>query len=54
MPNAVLFGYLIEWSETLGGPRLMIAGLLALLRPLVERSLRGRSTTIFAYSFQLV
>jgi hypothetical protein len=54
VPNAVFFGYLIEWGETLGGLGLMIAGLLALLRPLAERSLHVRSATIFAYGFQLV
>jgi thiosulfate dehydrogenase [quinone] large subunit len=37
VPNAVLFGSLIEWGETLAGLGLMIAGLFALLRPLSGR-----------------
>jgi hypothetical protein len=53
VPNAVLFGYLIEWSETLAGLGLMIAGLLALLRPLVERSLSGHAAMVVA-GFRLV
>lgn len=53
-PNAVLFGYLIEWGETLAGLGLITAGLLALIRPLVERSLDGRSAAIFVSSFRLV
>jgi hypothetical protein len=54
LPNAVLFGYLIEWGETLAGLGLMIAGLLALLCPLVERSLAGRNAAIFVSGFRLV
>ena len=54
LPNAVLFGYLIEWGETLAGLGLMTAGLLALLRPLVERSLNGRSAAMFMSGFRLV
>lgn len=53
-PNAVLFGYLIEWGETLAGLGLVTAGLLALLRPLVERSLGGRSAAMFKSGFRLV
>jgi hypothetical protein len=52
VPNAVLFGYFI--GETLAGLGLMTAGLLALLRPLVERSLGGRSVAMFVSSFRLV
>ena len=37
MPNAVLFGYLIEWAETLAGLGLAAAGLVALLGPLAGR-----------------
>ena len=37
MPNTTLFGFLIEWGETLAGLGLMSAGLLALLRPLAMR-----------------
>ncbi len=56
VPNAMLFGYLIEWGETLAGLGLVTAGLLALLRPLVERSLdgRGRSAAIFVSGLRLV
>lgn len=54
VPNAVLFGYFIEWGETLAGLGLMIAGLLALLRPLVERSRDGRSAAMFMSGFRLV
>ncbi len=54
VPNDVLFGYLIEWGETLAGLGLVIAGLLALLRPLVERSLGGRHAVMLVSGFRLV
>jgi hypothetical protein len=54
VPNAMLFGYLIEWGETLAGLGLVIAGLLALLHPLVERSLSGRNAAMFVSGFRLV
>jgi len=54
VPNAVLFGYLIEWGETLAGLGLVTAGLLTLLRPLVERSRGGRSVAMFMSGFRLV
>ena len=54
IPNAVLFGYLIEWGETLAGLGLVIAGLLALLRPLVERSLGGSHAAMLVSGFRLV
>ncbi|TMD63404.1 MAG: hypothetical protein E6I91_13080 [Chloroflexi bacterium] len=54
VPNAALFGYLIEWGETLAGLGLVTAGLLALLRPLVERSTGGKSAAMFVSSFRLV
>ncbi len=54
VPNTVLFGYLIEWGETLAGLGLVTAGLLALLGPLVERSLGGRSAAMFVSGFRLV
>jgi hypothetical protein len=54
VPNAVLFGYLIEWSETLAGLGLMIAGLLALLRPLVQRSVGGRRAAMVVSGSRLV
>jgi hypothetical protein len=54
VPHAVLFGYLIEWGETLAGLGLVIAGLLMLLRPLVERSLGDRNAAMFVSGFRLV
>ena len=53
-PNAQLFGYLIEWGETLAGLGLITAGLVALLRPLAGRSLKGRSATVFMYGDRLL
>ena len=53
-PNAVLFGHLIELGETLAGLGLMAAGLVALLRPLAGRHLRGRSTTLFVFGDRLL
>ena len=54
VPNAVLFGYLIEWGETLAGLGLVTPGLLALLGPLVQRSLGGRGAAMFVSGFRLV
>jgi hypothetical protein len=54
IPNAVFFGYLIEWSEALAGLGLMLAGLLALLRPLVKRSLDGRHAGMVAAGSRLI
>jgi hypothetical protein len=42
LPNAGLFGVLIEWGETLAGLGLLAAGLSVLLRPVVERRIAGR------------
>ena len=53
-PNAVLFGYLIELSETLAGLGLMAAGLVALLRPLAGRYLSGTSATLFVFGDRLL
>jgi hypothetical protein len=53
-PNAVLFGYLIELSETLAGLGLITAGLVALLRPLAGRYLNGTSATMFAFGDRLL
>ena len=53
-PNAAFFGYLIESGETLAGLGLMTAGLVALLRPLARRYLRGRSATMFVYGDRLI
>ena len=53
-PNAVLFGYLIELSETLAGLGLIAAGLVALLRPLAGRYLSGTSARMFVFGDQLL
>ena len=53
-PNAVLFGYLIELSETLAGLGLMAAGLVALLRPLAGRYLSGTSARMFVSGDRLL
>jgi len=53
-PNATLFGYLIESGETLAGLGLVTAGLVALLRPLAEHSLSGRSASIFVSGDRLL
>jgi len=53
-PNAVLFGYLIELSETLAGLGLMAAGLVALLGPLAGRYLSGRSARMFVFGDRLL
>jgi len=50
MPNAVLFGYLIEWGETLAGLGLVAAGLFALLRLLVGRSAKGTPAAVLLFS----
>lgn len=54
MPNTTLFGFLIEWSETLAGLGLMTAGLLALVRPLAKRSLSGTGARLFASGERLL
>ena len=54
MPKATLFGYFIEWGEMLAGLGLVTAGLVALLRPLAVRSLRGTSATLFVYGDRLL
>ena len=53
-PNALLFGYLIEWGETLAGLGLITAGLVALLRPLAGRYLSGTSATVFVFGDRLL
>ena len=53
-PNAMLFGYLIELSETLAGLGLMAAGLVALLGPLAWRYLRDRSARMFVFGDRLL
>jgi hypothetical protein len=54
VPNAVLFGYLIEWGETLAGLGLMTAGLVALLRPLAERYTGETPATMFLFGARLL
>ncbi len=54
MPNALLFGYLIETGETLAGLGLMAAGFVALLRPLARHFLSGTSATMFVYGDRLL
>jgi hypothetical protein len=54
LPNAVLFGYLIEWSETLAGLVLMTIGLVVLLRPFIARYLSGTSAAMFVYGIRLL
>jgi hypothetical protein len=49
MPNAVFFGFLIEWGETLAGLGLMTAGLFAILRPLVERYFGETLVAVFLF-----
>ncbi len=54
VPNAVLFGYLIEWGETLAGLVLVTAGLVALLRPLAWRYLGDTSAAVFLSGARLL
>jgi hypothetical protein len=54
VPNAVLFGYLIEWGETLAGLGLVTAGLVTLLRPLAKRSSDETPAAVFLFSTQLI
>ena len=54
VPNAVLFGYLIEWGETLAGLVLVTAGLVVLLRPLAWRYLGGTSAAVFLSGARLL
>jgi hypothetical protein len=53
VPNAVLFGSLIEWGETLAGLGLMTAGLLALLQPLAGRYFGETFEAVFLFSARL-
>jgi hypothetical protein len=54
VPNAVLFGYFIEWAETLAGLGLMTAGLLELLRPLAGRYLGETPAVVFLFGTRLM
>jgi len=53
MPNAILFGSLIEWGETLVGLGLMAAGLLALLWPLAGRYPGDPLAAVFLFGTRL-
>ncbi len=52
-PNAVIFGWLVEWGETLAGLGLLAAGLCAALRPLLEAHASGRVWRLFASADRL-
>src|SRR5215831_13277041 len=54
VPNAVLFGYLIEWGETLAGVGLVTAGLVTLLRPLAKRSSDKTPAAVFLFGTRLI
>lgn len=54
VPNAVLFGYLIESGETLAGLGLMTAGLIVLLRPLARHYLKGTGARVFMYGDRIL
>jgi hypothetical protein len=54
LPNAYLFGWLIELGEVLAGCGLLAAGLFALVRPLCEARLHGQGWRLFAASDRLV
>lgn len=53
-PNAALFGALIEWAETLAGLGLIVAGLIALVGPRVERHLHGALETVYHAGLRLL
>lgn len=52
--NAMLFGYLIEWSETLAGAGLIAAALAELGRPWIERHPAKRWSAPLALSLRLL
>ena len=54
LPNAAIFGVVIEWGETLAGLGLIAAGLVTLLRPLAERYLNLRAAILFSYGARLL
>ncbi|MGZ3599218.1 MAG: hypothetical protein ACXVCX_15230 [Ktedonobacterales bacterium] len=54
MPNAALFGVLIESAETLAGTGLIVAGLVALLGPLAERRLHGPLASVYRTGLRLL
>ena len=54
LPHAVVFGYLIEWGETLAGLGLIAAAPVVLLRPLARRYLSGRWEAAFDFVARLL
>jgi hypothetical protein len=54
LPNAYLFGWLIELGEVLAGLGLLAAGLFALIRPLCEARMHGKWWRLFAATDRLV
>lgn len=54
MSSAVVFGYLIEWGETLAGLGLIAAGLVELLRPTAKQRLTGAWSAAFAHGARLL
>lgn len=54
MPNAVAFGFLIEWGEILAGLGLIAAGLVELLRHTAQRRLTGIWGAAFARGARLL
>jgi thiosulfate dehydrogenase [quinone] large subunit len=54
LPNAQLFGVLVEGGETLAGLGLLAVGLVTLLRPLAERYLKLRTALVFSYGARLL
>jgi uncharacterized membrane protein YphA (DoxX/SURF4 family) len=43
LPNSVVFGYLVEWGETLAGLGLITGGLVTLLAPVARRRLASEA-----------
>lgn len=54
VPNATLFGYLIEWGEALAGLGLIAAALVELLRPVAARYLAGAWRGAYAAGERLI
>lgn len=54
VPQAALFGVLIEWGEMLAGLGLLAAGSVTLLRPLAERYLNLRAAILFSRGANLL
>lgn len=54
LPNAALFGLLIELAETLAGVGLIVAGIVGLLGPLAERRLHGPLASAYRAGLHLL